>query len=193
MALIALSVWCCLEAVTSTFELSQITHSFPASCLEDDKILSIDQMIADRAVATLKNHIADLTLAKVAKGAFARPTICVAVLLATIASEDDYHGVLTWRADAALLLSSIDGVDVTTTIVESLLLERSPWHNLLSTVGLNHVHTTDLSRSSLVEATSRVGLGSGPLHVSIGFVARSKGKAQQCDAIVNRRSGRRPE
>jgi hypothetical protein len=130
LALIAFPVWCCFEAITSTLELSQEAHSFPASCLEDEKISTINEVVADRAVATLKNHIADLTLAKVAKGALGRPTICIAVLLATLASEDDYHGMLTWRADAALLLSSIDGVDVTTTIVESLLLERPPRHGL---------------------------------------------------------------
>jgi hypothetical protein len=130
LARITFPVWCRFEAIASTLELSQITHSFPASCLEDEKILTINEVIADRAVAALKDHVADLTLAKVAKGALARPTICVAMLLAALASEDDYHGVLTWRADSALLLSSIDGVDVTTTIIDLLLLEGSPRHSL---------------------------------------------------------------
>jgi hypothetical protein len=87
-------------------------------------------VVANGTIAALKDHIANLTLAKVAKGAFIRPTVRIAVRLTTLASEDDYDGVLTWRADAALLLSSIDGMDIASPIVELLLLERSPRHSL---------------------------------------------------------------
>jgi len=48
------------------------------------------------------------------------------VLLAASACEDDDDGVLARGADASLLLTAVDGMDVLAALVEPLLVEGSP-------------------------------------------------------------------
>jgi hypothetical protein len=100
-----------------------------AEGLKKQKIFSVFQVIANRSVAAFKDHVPGLPLAEVAKDVIIRPAVGVAMLLTGCPSKHEYDRMLSRCADAALLLTTINLMDVPATVVDSVLIEVLPRHN----------------------------------------------------------------
>jgi hypothetical protein len=83
-------------------------------------------MITDRTITPIELHVANLTFAKVTKDAIFRPAVAITVLFAGRPSKEKNSRMRGRGADAALLLTAINGVDVTPSVVVVPLQKRTP-------------------------------------------------------------------
>ena len=66
----------------------------------------------DREIARRHAHIANLAFSKIFEDPIGAESVGIAVLFASIASDNYYEGVAGWRNDAALLLTAIPPVNI---------------------------------------------------------------------------------
>jgi hypothetical protein len=91
-----------------------------------EEVFALLDMITDSTIAPLELHVANLTFAEVTKDAIFRPAVAIAVLFTRRPNKEKNYRMCGRGADAALLLTVINGVDVTPSVVVVPLQKRTP-------------------------------------------------------------------
>jgi hypothetical protein len=112
-------------------------------------------MVAYGNVTAFPFHVPDLSLAEVSKRSISIPTVFVSMLASRCAGDREDQRVLRWRYDAALLLATKLGVDVSASIIGAPNLKVFDGHLAAPCTLRSSNKTCDLSCG---EWRSRAGL-----------------------------------
>jgi hypothetical protein len=85
--------------------------------LKQQQFSSVCGVVAYGCVTTLPFHVANLAFAEVSKRPITLPAVFVPMLTSRGAGNREYQRVFRWRYDAALLLATEFGMDVSAAIV----------------------------------------------------------------------------